>query len=225
MIVVAVVTSGSTRIEDIAYDKRPGRNNVVYLADSGAGTAGPSAQGRSTNGRIWKMVLDRKDPTKVTSLSVLVDGDVAPVKTLNQMHQVDNLETTRGGSLLVTEDPGSSQQFPAGSTDPNATTARLWRVPLDDPAAKEVVARVDQSADGGPTDVDGKPLSNLGSWESSGVVDASSVFGPGAFLVDVQAHGLWVDRAPGRDLNGDGAPDWTNKREGGQLVLVRIPRA
>ena len=28
-------------------------------------------QGRSTNGRIWKMVLDRKDPTKVTSLSIL----------------------------------------------------------------------------------------------------------------------------------------------------------
>ncbi len=212
------------RIEDIAYDKRPGRGNVVYLADSGAGTAGAPGARVSTNGRVWKMVLDRKDPTKVTSLSVLVDGDVAPVKAPRQMHQVDNLETTRN-SILVTEDPGSSQQFPFGSTDPNATTARLWRVPLDDPAGKEVVAKVDQGADGGPTDVDGRAPGNLGAWESSGVVDASAVFGRGAFLVTVQAHTLWVEKAPGRDLNGDGGPDWTDKREGGQLVLVRIPGA
>ena len=28
------------RVEDIAYDKRPGMDNVVYIADSGRGTAG-----------------------------------------------------------------------------------------------------------------------------------------------------------------------------------------
>ena len=59
------------RIEDMAYDKRPGMQNVVYMADSGRGTAGTPQPGRSTNGRIWKMVLDRTDPTKVTSLSIL----------------------------------------------------------------------------------------------------------------------------------------------------------
>jgi Bacterial protein of unknown function (DUF839) len=213
------------RVEDIAYDKRPGRGNVVYIVDSGRGRTDAQSLDtpfRSTNGRVWKMVLDRHDPKKVTSLTVFVEGDDNPVKTLNEIHQPDNLETTRNG-LLVTEDPGSSQQFPFGATDPNATTARLWHVRIGNPAGAEVVAKVDQSADGGATDVDGRPAGNLGAWESTGIVDASRAFGRGAFLINVQAHTLWVERAHGDDNNGDGQPDFTYKREGGQLALVRIP--
>ena len=214
------------RVEDIAYDKRPGKKNVVYIVDSGRGrTAAQSLDTnfRSTNGRVWKMVLDKKDPTKVTSLTVFVEGDDNPVKTLGEVHQPDNIETTQTG-LLLTEDPGSSQQFtPAQiAADPaNATTARLWYVPLS--GEPEVVAKVDQSADGGPTDVDGRAAGNWGAWESTGIVDASAAFGPGAFLINVQAHTLWVQKAPGDDNNGDGQPDFTYKREGGQLALIRIP--
>ena len=93
----------------------------------------------------------------MTSLTVFVEGDDNPVKTLGEVHQPDNIETTQTG-LLLTEDPGSSQQFtPAQiAADPaNATTARLWYVPFT--GAPEVVLKVDQSADGGPTDVDGRP--------------------------------------------------------------------
>jgi hypothetical protein len=214
------------RVEDIAYDKRPGMENVVYIVDSGRGrTAAQSLDTpnfRSTNGRVWKMVLDPDDPTKVTSLTVHVEGDDNPVKTPTEIHQPDNLESTRTG-IVVTEDPGSSQQYPFGSTDPTATTARLWYVPFS--GAAQIVAKVDQSADGGPTDVDGRAPGNLGAWETSGIVDASTVFGRGAFLIDVQAHTLWVERAPGDDNNGDGQPDFTYKREGGQLALIRIPGA
>jgi len=164
------------------------------------------------------MVLDPTDPTVVTSLTVFVEGDDNPVKTLAEVHQPDNVETTASG-LLLAEDPGSSQQFPAGSTDANATTGRLWYVPFA--GAPEVVAKVNQSADGGPTDVDGRPAGNWGAWESTGIVDASAAFGPGAFLINVQAHTLWVEKAPGDDNNGDGQPDFTYKREGGQLLLIR----
>jgi len=169
------------RVEDIAYDKRPGKENVVYIVDSGRGrTAEQSLDTpnfKSTNGRVWKMVLDPDDPTVVRSLTVFVEGDDNPVKTPTEIHQPDNIETTRTG-ILVAEDPGSSQQYPVDSTDPAATTARLWRVPFA--GTPEVVIRVDQSADGGPTDVDGRPPGNLGAWESSGIVDASAAFGPGA---------------------------------------------
>jgi hypothetical protein len=217
------------RIEDIARDKRHGMENVIYFADSGRGRAAAQSLDtpnfKSTNGRIWKMVLDEHDPTVVTSLTVLVEGDDNPVKTLGEVHQPDNVETTKNGGLLITEDPGGSQQFPVGSTDPAATTARLWYVSLDDPAVNEVVARVDQSLDGGSTDVDGRPAGNQGQWESTGIVDASSAFGRGAFLVNVQAHTLWIEKGPGADNNGDGQPDFTNKREGGQLMLIRIPGA
>jgi hypothetical protein len=214
------------RVEDIAYDKRPGRWNVVYIVDSGRGRTQTQSLDtpnfRSTNGRVWKMVLDKRDPKRVKSLTVFVEGDDTPVKTVHEIHQPDNIETTRRG-LVITEDPGSSQQFPVGSTDPSATTARLWYVPIRNTPGAEVVARVDQSADGGPTDVDGRAPGNQGAWESSGIVDASKAFGPDAFLIDVQAHTLWVEQAPGEDNNGDGQPDFTYKREGGQLALIRIP--
>jgi hypothetical protein len=41
-----------------------------------------------------------------------------------------------------------------------------------------------------------------GDWESSGILDVSTYFGEGAWLVDVQAHTIG---------------------EGGQLLLLRIP--
>jgi uncharacterized protein DUF839 len=216
------------RVEDIAYDKRPGMGNIVYIVDSGRGRRVDqeldTPNFKSTNGRVWRMELDKRDPRKVTSLTVFVEGDDADVKTLTEIHQPDNVETTPNG-LLLTEDPGSSQQFPAGSTDPLATTARLWYVPIADPTAAQVVAKVDQSADGGPTDVDGRTAGNWGAWESTGIVDASAAFGPGAFLINIQAHTLWIEQAPGDDNNGDGQPDFTFKREGGQLLLIRIPWA
>ncbi len=210
------------RVEDIAYDKRPGAGNVVYLADSGRGSSGAPGAGTSTNGRIWKMVLDPADPTHVTSLSILIEGDDQAVKTPGEIHQPDNLETTQH-SLLIQEDPGSSQHFNPG--EPNATEARIWRYDLAGGGPAAVVAKVDQSADGGPTDVDGLPNGKLGAWESTGIVDASSAFGPGAFLVNIQAHTLWVQKSPGADNVAPPGPDFTDKREGGQLVLLRIPGA
>lgn len=214
------------RIEDIAYDKRQSFANVVYLVDSGRGRRPDQSLDtpnfKSTNGRVWKMVLDPADPTIVTSLTVFVEGDDNPVKTVTEVHQPDNIETTQSG-ILLTEDPGSSQQFTAAqqATDPAATTGRLWYVPFS--GAPEVIAKVDQSADGGPTDVDGRAAGNWGAWESTGIVDASATFGPGTFLINVQAHTLWIEKAPGEDNNGDSQPDFTYKREGGQLLKLRIP--
>jgi hypothetical protein len=219
------------RVEDIAYDKRPGKSNFVYVVDSGRGTAGAPQAGRSTNGRVWKMVLDPADPTKVLSMSILIEGDDRAVKDPTRIHQPDNIESTTNG-LLITEDPGSSQQFPFGSDnpasanfDPTATTARLMAFRFASPGVVTPVAKVNQDADESTTDVDSAGPGNLGAWESSGVVDASSVFGPGAFLIDVQAHTLWVAKAPGDDNFPPAGPDFTFKREGGQLLLIRIPGA
>jgi hypothetical protein len=212
------------RVEDIAYDKRTDMGNVVYVVDSGRGrrpTDTLDTPFQSTNGRVWKMVLDPNDPTKVTSFSIAVEGDDNPVKTQDEIHQPDNIETTKTG-LLVTEDPGSSQQFPVDSVDPAATTARLWYVPFS--GSPEVVVKIDQSSDGDAGyDVDGRPDGNLGAWETTGIVDASAAFGAGAFLINVQAHTLWVDRGLGTDNFPPAGPDFTFKREGGQLLLIRIP--
>jgi hypothetical protein len=222
------------RIEDIATDKRPGMSNVVYMADSGRGATSPGfANGvsgplnpfTSSNGRVWKMVMSPTDPTVVTSLSLLIEGDDNPVKTLNEIHQPDNLETTVNG-LYVQEDPGSSNQFTAAqqiSDAANATTARAWQYKFNG-GALAAVAMVNQSADEGPTDLDPSTTKgNWGAWETTGLIDVSSIYGPGAFLVNVQAHTLWTEIGDGPDILPPAGPDWLNKREGGQMVLLRIP--
>jgi len=214
------------RIEDIQFDRH--RNNVVYFADTGEPRAladattgrlrrGPSGTiGPWPNGRMFKMVLDRKDETKVESLSILVDGDArgaAGSGAVDLIHQPDNVETTKD-LVLFQEDPGSHNQYPLGT----GTTARIWAYDLKRGGAPFVVARVNQSADEGPTDVDASPARSLaGGWESSGIVDASKYFGKGAFLVDVQAGSLVVEEEVRSDA--------IYQREGGQLLLLHIPGA
>jgi uncharacterized protein DUF839 len=208
------------RIEDIAYDRQ--HPNILYLADSGRASAALDNAFASTNGRIWKMVLDKHDPRKVKSLSILLDGDTVGLGVASIFHQPDNLETTKK-SLLITEDPSSANQFVVD--DPNGTTARVWRYDFKTKALT-VAAKVVQTADEGTTDKDpATTAAKWGAWESSGIVDVSKYFGPGTFLVDVQAHSLFVEIGDGPDLVAPVGPDWLNKREGGQLLLIRIPGA
>ena len=143
------------------------------------------------------------------------------MKTLTEVHQPDNIETTpervppdRGPRL----EPAVPGRLDDPDRDDGAALARAVRRD-----AAQVVAKVDQSADGGPTDVDGRAAGNQGAWESTGIVDASAAFGRGTFLINIQAHTLWIEKAPGDDNNGDGQPDFTYKREGGQLLMIRAP--
>ena len=219
------------RVEDIAYDKRPPAWATSSTSSTRAvGTAGgPGAAGRSTNGRVWKMVLDPDDPTEVTSLTILVEGDNSPVKTLSEIHQPDNIETTQTG-MLVTEDPGSASSSSRPTGAPNATTARLWYVPFS--GSPEVVAKVNQSADGidgRGSDVDG---ASVGAW---GPALGSRIQRHRRRLRGVRSGSI-PDRRPGAHARGssrrrvgtrsstpDRDPDFTFKREGGQLLLIRIP--
>jgi hypothetical protein len=211
------------RIEDTAYDRK--HSNVMYVADTGEPRAlpdpatgrlrrGPSGTiGPWPNGRIFKFVFDRRDPTMVESLSILIDGDArgaAGAGALDLIHQPDNMETTKD-LLLFQEDPGGHNQYDLGT----GTTARIWAYDLEEGGEPFVVARVNQSADNGPTDKNAT-LARAGGWESSGIVDASKFFGKGAFLVDIQAGSLVVEE----ELRTDGL---LYQREGGQLLLFRLP--
>jgi len=210
------------RTEDIAYDRND--PHVVYIADTGEPRAiadpltgrlkrgASGTQGPWPNGRLFRMELNDSDPLTVDSLSIVVDADAGGYNNPDALHNLDNLETTEN-SILIQEDPGSHNQFTPD--DPLGVAARIWRYDL---ATGEltVAATVDQSGD---------PIAKLGAWESTGIVDVSDLFGPGTFLVSVQAHTIFVETAPGPDLIEPEGPDWLYKREGGQLLLITIPGA
>jgi hypothetical protein len=207
------------RLEDIAYDRRD--KNIVYIADTGepraqpdpttgrlrrGGAVPPNPMGPYPNGRIFKFVFDPKDPTKVNSLSILIDGDslgAAGAGDVSLIHQPDNLETS-SRTLLIQEDPGSHNQYTPGT----GTTARIWGYNLDT-GVLSVVARVNQAA---------QPTQRWGAWESSGIVDASETLGPGTFLVDIQAGSLIVEE----EVRMEGPNRLTYQREGGQLLVLRM---
>jgi hypothetical protein len=206
------------RVEDLAYDRNT--PNVVYFADTGepralpdattgrlrrgpAGTAGPYP-----NGRIFRIELDKSNPLKVTSLSVIVDGDskgATSAGDVSLIHNPDNVETTKK-AILFQEDPGSQNQYAASNTA--GTTARIWKYDLATKAVT-VVARVNQKS------LDANAAQ--GTWESSGIVDASAAFGPEWFYTNVQAHSVFVTQ----EKRGT----TTFKREAGQLLLIKIPGA
>jgi hypothetical protein len=205
------------RIEDTAYDRTNPR--VVYLADTGEPRALPDAatgrlrrgpsgtEGPYPNGRIWKLTLG-SNPLLGATLDILpgANFDALGYRNPNAVHQPDNVETTTEG-LYIQEDTGSHNAQSASF--PNATNSRVWRYGLAT-ASLTVVAEVNQA-------VPGAPALNRATWESSGIVDVSSIFGAGSFLLDVQAHS-WDDTLGG----GNDAPA-VPKREHGQLLLLRAP--
>ena len=98
------------RVEDIAYD--PDSPRVVYFADTGnsrlvedPGTGRlyrATSGGASTNGRIFKMVLNATDPTVVDSFSILVDASAIG------MRNPDNVAVSKN-SIMVQEDTSNAK--------------------------------------------------------------------------------------------------------------------
>jgi hypothetical protein len=210
------------RVEDLAYDVHNPR--IVYFADTGEPRAIPDAatgrlkrgpsgtQGPYPNGRVFKLVLNEHDPLRVDSLSILIDADAGGYNNPGALHQPDNVATS-ANSLMIQEDAGSHNNYAPGA-GPNA---RVWRYDLRT-GALEVVAEVDQSLD---------PSARAGVWESSGIIDASAYYGPGAWLLDVQAHSLYIETETRIVTDTTRNPPATGpilfKREGGQLLLLKVP--
>ena len=207
------------RVEDLDYDK----NNpwIVYFADTGEPRAKPNpATGRLRrdatgggpypNGRIFKMVFNASDPTVVDSFSILYNADPGG-NAFGQMHNPDNVSAS-ANSLMITEDPGSQNNYSVGT--PGAPTARVWMYNLSTNVLS-VAAAVDQSGD---------PAARLGAWEASGVIDVSAIFGPGTWLVNVQAHSIFVETETRTvTVGGVTSGPVLFKREGGQMLLLTIP--
>ena len=187
------------RVEDIAYDDH--EPNVVYFADTGE----RRARANATTGRLERVTSPSNFvgpyPNGRIFRMELDPSDPTKVLDFSILHDADPLGInnpaamhqpdnidTSAASLMVQED---SAQAPF---------SRIWRYDFAT-ETWSVVASVNHQA-----------------WESSGIVDASVAFGPGAWLVTVQAHSIFVDQS------GTPTPGQTiDKREGGQLLLVRFP--
>jgi Bacterial protein of unknown function (DUF839) len=186
------------RIEDSAYDPTvgPGENPVMYFTDTGNGgviespTTGQltAGPGLFNRGRVFRMEFAPDNPRKVVDLSILLDGNFS----VNPF--------APGNALRAPDNLGTSDHSLMLQEDTTSQVSRVLRYDLAT-GTWSVVASVNSSQ-----------------WESSGIVDASDFYGPGTWLLDVQAHDVRVG-----PIDDTTTPGVTYKTEGGQLLLLTLP--
>jgi hypothetical protein len=213
-----------SRPEDVATN--PFDGTQVALASTG------NSASADIWGTTYKIDVDFNNITAgniTAKIDILYDGNDAGKQALG-LRSPDNLDWADDGKIYINEDRSIAADQFAGtgkieasifSIDPNATNpaSTLTRI-----------AQMDRSAvpagqtDSSPTD--------LGNWETSGILDISTLLGnnPGeVFVFDVQAHSL-RDGSIITATNVDGNNDGTRTRqenlvEGGQLSLFVAPQA
>jgi hypothetical protein len=119
----------------------------------------------SAPSRMWKLTFtDITNPELGGTASVVLDGTEG-------QRMMDNIGVDVFGNVLIQEDPGN-----------NAYLGRVWEYrPSTDSFIEVATHDPARFAVGGPSFLTQDE-------ESSGVIDISSILGPGMFLVDVQAH-------------------------------------
>jgi serralysin len=218
-----------SRPEDVATNPEDGTEAV--LASTGRDSL---FDGADSWGTTYKIDVDdaqlgtpAADGTIVASLNILYAGDDAGGGVVAGpdfgLRSPDNLDWADDGLIYLQEDRSfgefgqtSGEEASIFTIDPSAANpaATLTRV-----------AQMDRSAV--PSDQTDPNPTDIGNWESSGILDVSTLFGnaPGTqFIYDIQAHSLRdgnIINVPGIDTDGDGTVEANdNLVQGGQLGFL-----
>jgi hypothetical protein len=188
------------RLEDVVQSKtEPG---VAYFADTGR------IGKESVRGRVYRLALDPTNPTQAT-LSVLLDGDAG-----DPIINPDNVAASPK-ALIIQEDRNSEHRYVAGDSrsllHPGDSPYSLVYVYMFANGSLRAVARPDTFA----SLIERR---GQGDWETSGMTDASSLWGKGWWLFDVQMHHTSVGQPDTATLT----PNATTG-ENAQLLRVYIP--
>jgi len=185
---------GFARVEDGAFDKDD--PNRFYFVTTGQNAA------NNNLGRIYQLDLNASDPAGAASLKLVVNADAIIKGGGDTAVSPDNIDTASGW-LMVQEDGTSPSRTEMGKRNRDGS---IWRFPIV-PAKGGLVASPDRIVELNPPGRDGVAV-GPGVWETSGIIDTSTIFGPDTWLFDVQAHGPTVP------------PDGASQGEDGQLLLL-----
>jgi hypothetical protein len=186
------------RPEDGAFNKR-NPNEFFFVTTGGA-------LGENELGRLYSLRLNPGNPTQPALLTVVYNADQVIADGGDTAISPDNIDTSRD-YLMINEDGTSESRLVMQSLGRDGS---IWRFDLVgglvgvDPDSATRVAELD------PPGRDGVNPGIEGTWETSGIIDVSSLFGENTWLFDVQAHAATTAPAP-------------NTVEDGQLLLLTGP--
>jgi 3-phytase/alkaline phosphatase D len=152
-----------------------------------------SQVGRS---RLWRAHFnDITHPTAGGTLEMLLDGTEG-------QNMLDNITVDRTGHILVSEDVGNA-----------AHNGKVWTYDIANDRIFQL-AKHDPARFGDLGVPATAPFTQ--DEESSGILDVSSILGPGSYFIDVQAH-YPIDAA-----HPNGFPNPNELVEGGQLMVLKV---
>jgi hypothetical protein len=174
------------RIEDGAF--RPSNPNEFHFV-----TTGGSAS--NTLGRLYRLDFSKYSVFGPTKLTVVYNADLVIAAGGDIALSPDNVGVS-DEFIMINED-GTAQSRPVMAA--KGRKGNIWRINLQTGALDNVAEMTAVGRDG--------IVTNPGVWETSGIIDTSSLFGRDSWLFDVQAHS--PSRAP-----------LPNTVEDGQLMLM-----
>ncbi len=208
---------GLNRVEDLDYRKGSAANNREIYFNS-TGRKGTNNDIRTLYGRVYKLVLDEKNPLEGT-LKVVLDADNLQGEA-KDIHSPDN--------ITVTENYAYIQEDQNGIKDITSKLHKstLYQYNLKTGAVKKVL-QVDNQLMASSTDRFGVKYdlttSAYGNNEITGMIDISDIIGvPDTFILAVQCHN-WVND---KDFaNPDGGGSVGNNNKGSAVYVIKgLPR-
>jgi hypothetical protein len=186
------------RIEDGAFSKTS--NEDLFFV-----TTGGNAAAGNELGRLYHLKLNPFVPWWPSVMKVVYNADAVIANGGDIAISPDNIDTS--SRYLMVQEDGTTQS--RAVMQAKGRDGGIWRFDLHNffgttfvnPLSAEFVAELDSPGD------DGIPVPTPGTWESSGIISTSAIFGNDTWIADVQAHSPTT--APG-----------VNTVEDGQLLLI-----
>ena len=189
------------RVEDIDYRKSH-NGRELYFNVTGQNNTGANADySRTKYGRVYRLELDKTDPTKGT-LEVILDGDDRS-GIAGRFQNPDNILVTRN-YVYIQEDPN-------GYGD-EAHDAYVYQYDIN---RKTLVVALE--LDHRRSDPYYGGNSRAGSWEYGAMLDVSDLLGNETFALAVQPH-TWRGA---KYMNPDGGALRPNESQASQIVLIK----
>ncbi len=166
-----VASTSFSRPEDGAWN--PANPNEYYFVTTDRlDQSSDGVGGQVGASRLWRLTFtDITDPDLGGTIDLLIDGDTVGSDRVNML---DNVTIDATGRILIQEDTGGA-----------AHNAKIWQYDIATDTLT-LIARHDPARFGDIGVSATAPFTT--DEESSGIVDAGDVLGPGWFLLTVMAH-------------------------------------
>jgi len=167
----SVESTAFSRPEDGAWNPL-NPNEYYFVTTDRLDQVSDGTGGQVGRSRLWRLnFAEITNPDLGGTIDLLIDGDTANSTKVNML---DNLTIDRSGRILIQEDTGAA-----------AHNGKVWRYDISSDTLT-LIAGHDPARFG---DIDfGATAPFTIDEESSGIVDAQDVLGPGWFLLTVMAH-------------------------------------